>query len=70
MVSNQEDADYYLQSSSLNERELVSSNTELQLINYMLEELSKRGLDQLLPGNIGLSDVGIVNLINQIHFEL
>lgn len=67
MVGAEQGANYYLESSSLNERQLVAENTQLQLINYMLEELQKSGSTELLPGNIGLSDVGIINLVNDYN---
>ena len=67
MLDAEQGANYYLESSSLNERELVTTNTQLQLISYMLEELEKRDRSELLPGNIGLSDVGIINLISEYN---
>ncbi|MEL4455474.1 GumC family protein [Lutimonas vermicola] len=67
MLDSEKGANYYLESSSLNERELVAANTQLQLIGYMLEELEKRDRSELLPGNIGLSDVGIINLISEYN---
>lgn len=67
MVAANDGASLYLQSSSLNERDLVAANTELQLINYMLDELNKTNESDLLPGNIGLSDMSIVNMITQYN---
>ncbi|MDN3643393.1 polysaccharide biosynthesis tyrosine autokinase [Lutimonas halocynthiae] len=67
MLDSEKGANYYLESSSLNERDLVAANTQMQLISYMLEELDKRGRSELLPGNIGLSDVGIINLISEYN---
>ncbi len=67
MLDSEKGANYYLESSSLNERELVAANTQMQLISYMLEELGKRGGSDLLPGNIGLSDIGIINLISEYN---
>jgi len=57
----------YLQSSSANESEMVSSNTQIQLVNLMLVELSKIGVGELLPGNIGLSDPSIVGMISDYN---
>ncbi len=67
MVDINTGADYFLQSSSLNERELVASNTQMQLINYMFEELNKSDGLALLPGNIGLSDPVTVNMISDYN---
>lgn len=67
MVNTKDNANYYLESSSMNERDLVKVNTELQLVNYMLDELLKRQDYELLPGNIGLSDPGIITLIGEYN---
>jgi len=60
-------ANIYLQSSSVAERELVGANTQLQLIEFMIEELNERGKGESLPGNIGLSDMSIVNMISEYN---
>jgi len=60
-------SDIFLRSSSENENELVNANTQKQLANYMLEELNNSGKGELLPGNIGLSDPGILNMINEFN---
>ncbi len=61
MVDVNSGGSYFMESSSLNERELVTANTQMELTNYMFEELKKSNGTDLLPGNIGLSDPGIVS---------
>ena len=56
-------AGIYLQSSSIAESEMVNANTQLQLVNYMLDELNRKSAGELLPGNIGLSDPSTVAMI-------
>ena len=60
-------AELYLQTSNVTERELVEANTQMQLIDYMIEELSKSDEVSLLPGNIGLSDQGITSSISEYN---
>jgi len=67
MVDAQQGANYFLESSSLNERELVAANTQMTLVSYMLDELNQRESSELLPGNIGLADPGIINLISEYN---
>ena len=67
MVDTQQGANYFLESSSLNERELVEANLQMQLVSYMSDELNQRESSELLPGNIGLSDPGIINLIGEYN---
>ncbi len=63
MVDVGSGADIFLQSSSANESELVNTNTQLQLANYMFGQLKNTPLGEPLPSNIGLSDPSVVNLI-------
>ena len=58
----------YLQSSSVAESEMVNANTQLTLIDYMLDELNKSNLTDPLPGNIGLSEPSIVNMIGEYNY--
>ncbi len=67
MVDVSAGGDYFLESSSLNERELVNANTQMELANYMSEELKKSNGIDLLPGNIGLSDPGLITLISDYN---
>lgn len=60
-------ANIYLESSSITESEMVSANTQLQLVNYMLAELNSIGPAELLPGNVGLSDQSISGLISSYN---
>jgi capsular exopolysaccharide synthesis family protein len=63
MVDVNAGANIFLESSSANESNTVEANTQKQLVDYMLDELSRSGYSALLPSNIGLSDPGIVNMI-------
>jgi len=67
MLNEKTGTEYYLQSSTNNENKLISINTQIQLVQYTLDELSKSEYDQLLPINIGLDDAGIVQLITQYN---
>lgn len=67
MVDVSTGASIYLQSSSAAERDLVSANTQLELVRYMLEELNKSNATEPLPGNIGLSDPSIVAMISEYN---
>ena len=67
MVDVKAGGDYFLESSSLNERELVSANTQMELTNYMFEELKKSNGTDLLPGNIGLSNPEIIRLVSDYN---
>ena len=67
MVDASSSADIFLQSSSANERELIAANTELELLNFMTEELERSGKGDLLPSNIGLSDNGIISMASEYN---
>jgi len=67
MVDVTTGASIYLQSSSMTDRDLVAANTQLELVNFMLEELRKSGNSEPLPGNIGLSDPSIVQMISEYN---
>ncbi|REE25783.1 capsular exopolysaccharide synthesis family protein [Winogradskyella pacifica] len=63
-------ADIYLQSERQNESQINSTTNNIQLIDYMQEELKeKSSSSDLLPSNIGLSDGGI-NQVTKTHNEL
>jgi len=57
----------YLQSSSLAESDMVTANTQVTLVDYMLQGLNNSNLADPLPGNIGLSDPSIVNMIGEYN---
>ncbi len=61
--SSNNNAEIVLQSSSANENELISVNTELKLIDYMLDHVRNNGKNDLLPSNVGLSQNSIVGSI-------
>ena len=67
MVDVSTGASIYLESSSVAERDLVSANTQLELVNYMMGELNKSKAMEPLPGNIGLADPSIVSLISEYN---
>jgi len=67
MLNDKEGTAYYLQSSSENESQTIAAKLQLQLVNYMLDELSKSGNDELLPVNIGLSDAGVIQLTTEYN---
>lgn len=67
MIDSGTGADIYIESSTMTESEMVGASTQLQLVNYMLDELSNSRFDDLLPGNIGLSDPAIINMINEYN---
>lgn len=67
MIDANTEATYFLQSSTLTEGQIVGANTQLQLVNYMQNELNKSSLSDLLPSNIGLADPGIIGLISEYN---
>jgi len=67
MVDVTTGASIYLESSSMTDRDLVAANTQLELVNFMMEELRKSGNSEPLPGNIGLSDPSIVHMISEYN---
>jgi capsular exopolysaccharide synthesis family protein len=67
MVDSKVGSNYFMESSSSNERDLVEANTQMQLVSFMLDELNKVDSNTLLPGHIGLSDVGTVNQIKEYN---
>ncbi len=67
MVDTNAGAEIFLQSSSVNESELIAANTELELANYMLEKLTETHSGELLPGNIGLSDPSVISMISDYN---
>ncbi|WP_282123425.1 GumC family protein [Algibacter mikhailovii] len=52
------EADIYLQSNSDTEQKLAASRTELNMINYMRDQVADNSLGRI-PGNVGLSDASI-----------
>ncbi len=60
-------ASIYLESSSVTESEMITANTQLTLVEYMFDELNNSNLTDPLPGNIGLSDPSIVNMITEYN---
>ena len=67
MINANTEANYYLQSSTVTEGEMVNANTQMQLVHYMLDELNNTNLKDLLPGNIGLSEPSIVGMISEYN---
>lgn len=56
-----------LQSSSVNEAELIDINTQVQLANYMLDQLERSEAGEILPANIGLSNAYDIELISEYN---
>ena len=67
VVDVNSNANFILQSSSENESEVVATNTQLQLISFMLDELGRTDLKTTLPGNIGIENTLIINLIEEYN---
>ena len=67
MVDANAGAQIFLQSSSVNESELIAANTQLQLTNFMLDKLNNTDPGELLPGNIGLSDPSVISMIGDYN---
>ncbi len=67
MIDVRTGADIFLQSSSNNENELVAINTQKELVNLMFDKLNNSSASELLPGNIGLSDPSIINMIGEYN---
>lgn len=59
MVNEFGGGDTFLITSSENESDLISANMQLSLVEYMLDDLKKKEIDETLPVNIGLSDISI-----------
>ncbi len=63
-------ADIYLQSERQNESQINNTTNNIQLIDYMQQELEEKNKNSdLLPSNIGLSD-GNINQVTRSHNEL
>ncbi len=67
MVDVTTGANIYLQSSSTNESELIVAYTQKELMSFMLDKLNNSASGELLPGNIGLSDPTILNMIGEYN---
>lgn len=67
MIDPNAEANYFLQSSSVSERDLVNANVQMELVSYMMKELDNSNFGDLLPSNIGLSDVSIVELVSEFN---
>lgn len=67
MIDPKAGAELFLETSSMNESELIDASTQLQLISYMTAELNKNNSQELLPANIGLADPSIISLIGEFN---
>lgn len=62
------DIDSYISGKSLYEKNLISSNIQLSLMNLLIEHLNKvTRNDELLPANLGFEDITINNLTDQYN---
>jgi capsular exopolysaccharide synthesis family protein len=67
LIDTKAGADIFLQSSSVNESQLIDANTQLQLIDYMIAELNRNTAFDPLPSNIGLAEQSIITLIAEFN---
>ncbi|MCF6296586.1 MAG: polysaccharide biosynthesis tyrosine autokinase [Flavobacteriaceae bacterium] len=67
MIGGAGGAGIVLESSSINESQLVNANTQLRLANMMYNQLGKTGSSESLPSNIGLSDPGVAALTSEYN---
>lgn len=67
MVDVGSGSNLFLESSTMNENDIVEANTQAQLTSYMLDELERSVFGDLLPGNVGLADPSIVNMITEYN---
>lgn len=62
------DAASYLEKESEIEKQVMDKTIEKNIVNFMVEFLDKEdGFDHLLPTNLGLEDVSIVDMTNQYN---
>lgn len=64
---DQSGASSFLNSSSANESDLIRANTQLKLVEYMLDDLGKSGINETLPINIGLNDLSITTITSKYN---
>lgn len=67
MIDSDAGTNIFLETSSANESQMVTANTQVQLVDYMLEELEKGNDFDLLPGNIGLSNSSIIDMVSEFN---
>lgn len=67
LIDTRSGGDIFLQSSSTNESELITANTQMQLVDYMILELNQNLNNDLLPANIGLEDPSVTALIGEFN---
>ena len=67
MIGVNAGTDIFLQTSSVNESELITANTQQTMANYMLDEIIRNDNTKPLPGNIGLSNPTTVSLIAEFN---
>nr|WP_294859272.1 tyrosine-protein kinase [uncultured Fluviicola sp.] len=62
------DAASYLEKESEIEKQVIDKTIEKNIVNFMVDFLDKEdGFDRLLPTNLGLEDVSIVDMTNQYN---
>lgn len=62
------EAELFLKTGSESEMSLVEAGTQLQLVEYMYDDLLKRtGSSDLIPANLGLQDASIASTINDYN---
>ncbi|MFI2744570.1 GumC family protein [Zhouia sp. PK063] len=62
------ESELFLQNASENKQKILGAETQLELANYMLRYISaNEKSDKILPANLGFSEDGVVNSINDYN---
>jgi capsular exopolysaccharide synthesis family protein len=62
------ESELFLQSGNESEKKIIEQGSQLKLVEFMLEDLTKRNNPmQLIPSNLGLQDMSIANLISEYN---
>ena len=62
------ESELFLQSGNESEKKIIELGSQLKLVEFMLEDLTKRNNPmQLIPSNLGLQDMSIANLISEYN---
>jgi tyrosine-protein kinase Etk/Wzc len=66
LVDIPSEAEIFLSTGSENEKELIQANIQVQLSRYVFNYLNEvKNIFDLIPANLGLTDVSIMNMIDQ-----
>ncbi|MFN5793763.1 MAG: GumC family protein [Bacteroidota bacterium] len=62
------ESELFLQSGNESEKKIIELGSQLKLVEFMLEDLTRRNNSmQLMPSNLGLQDMSIANLISEYN---